>query len=250
MKDSTLKSNLSKIIGIMTWLILWQILSMMKNNPYIIPAPLDTLKALVVLLGNGKFLLSIFYTLLRVFGGFFISVLVGVVIGVASGLNHWVHDIMKPFVSVVRSTPVISVIIIIHLWVQSDYVPLVIAFLMCFPIIWTSSYEGIQNTDKNLLEMVRCFKLTKKSIIRNVYLPSVRPYVIAGITASLGIAWKVTVAAEVISFPDLGIGRRLYESKIWVETPEVFAWTLIIVILSLIFEYFIKKYLRRMVSDQ
>jgi NitT/TauT family transport system permease protein len=128
---------------------------------------------------------------------------------------------------------------------KSSNTPMVVGFFMCFPIIWTNTYEGIKNTDPKLLEMAHCFQVPKKEIIKGIYLPSVRPYLISGIMASIGIAWKVTVASEVISFTKNSIGRSLYESKMYAETPDVFAWTLVVVLLSFMFEYLIKSFLRR-----
>ncbi|MBN2796958.1 MAG: ABC transporter permease [Clostridia bacterium] len=245
MRHSIIKKHLSKVVGVVAWLLIWQLAAYFKDNLYIFPSPKDTLQAFFRLSKERAFFESIALTLYRVFAGFSISLVFGVVLGVFSGLNHWVRDFLKPIITVIRATPVISVIIIIILLAKSSNTPIVVGVFMCFPIIWTNTYEGILNTDKKLLEMAHCFQVSRKNIIKGIYLPSVRPYLISGVMASIGIAWKVTVASEVIGFTRNSIGRSLYESKMYAETPDVFAWTLVVVILSFIFEYFIKYLLKK-----
>jgi NitT/TauT family transport system permease protein len=242
---SIIKSNFSKIFGIILWFLLWQLGAYFVDNLYILPSPLNTISSLLVLIKEPSFFYSVTTTLARVFTGFFISVLLGVSLGFMSGINIWVHDILKPFVIVVKSTPVISVILMIALWVESNYVPVVISFLMGFPIMWQSAYEGFNHTNNKLLEMSKIFDVKKYYIIKDVYIPSMRPYIMTGIMSALGISWKVTVAAEVISFPKRAIGSRLFESKLYIETSDVFAWTLVVVLLSFIFEYALKSQFKK-----
>lgn len=245
MRISIIKSNFSKIIGILIWFLVWQLGSALVDNVYILPSPLETLETLVDLLQQASFFYSVTATLFRVFIGFFISVILGVSLGLLSGLNTWVHDILKPFVVVVKSTPVISVILMIALWVESTYVPVVISFLMGFPIMWHSAFEGLKQTNVKLIEMSKIYNVKKAYIVKDLYMPSIRPYLMTGIMNALGISWKVTVAAEVISFPKVAIGSRLFESKLYIETSEVFAWTFVVVLLSFIFEYAIKAHLKK-----
>jgi len=111
---------------------------------------------------------------------------------------------------------------------------------MCFPIVWTNTVIGIKNTDIKLLEMCKLYNIKKFRIIKSVYSYSALPYIKAGMISALGICWKVTSAAEVLSLPKYSIGRFLYDSKVYLEIPDLFAWTIIIVILSFMFEKFLK----------
>lgn len=248
MKLSIIKNNFSKVVGVAVWLLLWQIVALLENNVFIIPTPFETIKTLLTLLDDVVFLKSIVLTLFRVFTGFFLSVSFGVVFGVFSGISKWVHDIIKPVIVIFKATPVISVILMISIYVNSEVAPILIAFLMCFPIVWTNTYQGIIQTDHNLLEMAKCFNVSRKDVLWGIYLPSIRPYVVAGITMAIGISWKVTVAAEVFSYPKFAIGKKLYQSKIYVETPELFAWTFVVICLSFAFEYLVKYYLKKFES--
>ena len=62
------------------------------------------------------------------------------------------------------------------------------------------------------------------------------PHFLSACRTSLGLAWKAGVAAEVLTVPVRSIGRMLYESKLYLETVDLFAWTVVVVACSLIIE--------------
>ena len=109
---------------------------------------------------------------------------------------------------------------------------------MVFPIVYSNVLEGIRNTDGKLLEAADIYRVRRVKRIRYIYLPSVIPYFSASVKAALGLAWKSGIAAEVISLPDGSIGERVYEAKIYLSTPDLFAWTLVIIVLAFLFERF------------
>lgn len=250
MKTSITKNKISALSGGLFWILIWQVLALWINNVNLVPRVDTTLFALVTLSKDPTFTLAIIMTLMRVLVGFGLSCLAGLVLGFVSGLKAWVYHLLNPLVQVFKVTPVISVIIIVGLWVHSEYVPIVIAFLMCFPIVWTNIYHGVKETDRHLLDMAKCFHVSPKHILKDIYLPSLKPYVAAAVISSFGISWKVTVAAEVLSFPRFAIGKKLYESKIWIETTHVFAWTLVVILLSILIEWLIRLRLKRMIVKE
>jgi NitT/TauT family transport system permease protein len=151
-------------------------------------------------------------------------------------LNKTVYEIFEPFIVLIRSTPVISIIIIALIWFKSDYAPVFTGFLMCFPVVWSNVVQGIKNTDHHLIEMSKIYRVKPMQIIRTVYIPSAKPFIAAGLTSSLGLAWKVIAAAEVLSLPRYAIGSKLHDSKIYLESDRLIAWTLLIIIISYLFE--------------
>ena len=138
--------------------------------------------------------------------------------------------------NVVRSTPVASFIILALVWMNKRSVPVFTSFLMVMPIVWSNISTGINSTDKELLEMSKAYKVPKRKIISKVYVPSVMPEVYNSVTTGLGFAWKSGVAAEVLSTPLNSIGTELYNSKVYLETTDLFAWTAVIIIMSAILE--------------
>lgn len=238
---TTLKNKkVSRLIIIAFWIGIWGMVSLMINREIYLPSPLSTAKAFLGLSLKTKFWYSIAITFIRVVAGFAISCLGGMVFGIICGLNKYLYDLFNPLVVAIKSTPVMSVIIIALIWFQSDHVPIFVCFLMCFPIIWTNVVEGIRQVDKGLLEMAKVYRVTKNLILRRIYIPSLAPYLAAGITTALGLGWKVTVAAEVLSNPRYSIGGHLYNAKVYLESPDLFAWTSVVVILSFAFEHLFK----------
>ena len=120
-----------------------------------------------------------------------------------------------------------------------------IAFLMVTPIAWANVREGILAVDAQLLEMAEVFRLPRAKKLRHVYLPAVLPQWLAACTTGFGFAWKSGVAAEVIARPALSIGRNLYESKLYLNTEELFAWTAMVVLLSMLLERLLVRAMRR-----
>ena len=108
--------------------------------------------------------------------------------------------------------------------------------LMVLPVVYTNVLEGIRAADRKLLEMAQVFSLTPAKIIRYIYLPQILPYFQAACGTALGLCWKSGIAAEVIGIPSGSIGERLQQAKVYLDTPDLFAWTLVIVLLSLSFE--------------
>jgi len=236
---------LKKMLPLLFWLLVWFIISRIINQVLYFPSPIVTIKALVELLGNKNFFLSIISTVSRVFIGLVIANILGILLGLLCGFKKWIFDLMRPMMTFVRSTPVMSLIIIALIWFQSNHVPIFISFLMCFPIIWTNIVEGFKKVDQDLIEMGKIYQISKIKLVKDIYIPSLLPFYIAGFNTALGIAWKVTVAAEVLSHPRFAIGTNLYDSKVYLDTPSLFAWTLVIVILSYFFEIVITNYLNK-----
>ena len=136
----------------------------------------------------------------------------------------------------VKATPVASFIILVLIWVPSRNLSVVISFLMVLPVIYTNVLNGIQSTDGKLLEMAEVFDVSPWRRIKYIYMSSVLTYFRAGCSLGLGLCWKAGVAAEVIGIPAGSIGEKLYEAKVYLETPDLFSWTIVIIILSIAFE--------------
>jgi NitT/TauT family transport system permease protein len=184
--------------------------------------------------------ITIYYSTYRTLAGFFLSCIFGMFLGIISGIHKPVYNLLNPLIIIIRTIPVMSIIIIAIMWFKDTNVPIFVAFLMCFPIIWTNTVSGILSTDVKLLQMCEVYKIKKTRVISSVYFYSSLPYIKAGMVSALGIGWKVTSAAEVLSLPKYSIGRFLYDSKVYLEIPDLFAWTIIIVSLSFLFESLLK----------
>lgn len=239
MMNSILR-NKSKILNILFWILIWEILSLIINQEIYLPSPHAAFSSLLNLLKEKDTYITILYSTYRTLAGFFLSCIFGIFLGIICGIYKFVHNLFNPLIVIMRTIPVMSIIIIAIMWFKDNNVPIFVAFLMCFPIIWTNTVSGIHSTDIKLLQMCQVYKIKKIRLIRSVYFNSALPYIKAGMISALGIGWKVTSAAEVLSLPKYSIGRFLYDSKVYLEIPDLFAWTLIIVLLSFAFEHLLK----------
>lgn len=188
---------------------------------------------------------SVAYSIYRVMAGLILSILLGVGIGIVSSMNDYVYDLINPLMTAIKSTPVLSFIIIALIWFSSSNVPIFICFLMCFPVIWLNVVTGIRNVDEKLLEMAKVYRVRKSTVLRKIYLPSIMPYFSAASITCLGLGWKVSVAAEVLSHPKNAIGSHLYSAKVYLDSSDLFAWTVVVILLSLLFESIFAQLIRK-----
>lgn len=231
------------------YLAIWEAVSLLVGKELLLPSPLSTLSRLAVLLTQGETWLYAGLTLLRIMTGYAVGVLLGVLLAVLTARSAFAEALLSPLRAIVKASPVTSFILLALLWLSSDMVPLVISVLMVVPMVWTATAEAILQTDPRLVEMGRLFGLTRWQIVKKIYVPSVLPQFLAACTTSLGFAWKSGVAAEIIALPKQSIGYKLYQSKLRIETPDLFAWTLLIVALSMLLEWLLVRGMRRIRRD-
>lgn len=218
------------------WLLMWELLSLRVGSELLLPAPRAVAARTLELAATAEFW--------RVTGRSLARILCGVVSGVVSGTAlaaltaRFVlpRALLSPLLTMVKSTPVASFIILALIWIGRDTVPGFIAFLMVLPMVWTNVSAGIAQTDAQLLETARIFRFSRWKTCRLVYFPSCVPYLVSACRAALGLGWKAGIAAEILTVPRSSIGKMIYESKLYLETTDLFAWTLVVILCSLVIE--------------
>lgn len=225
------------------WLGVWQLVARLVGTELLLPAPGAVIRCLGSLVVTGEFWLSALYTLARVMGGLLGGIVVGAGLAVLTHFIRWADLLLSPAVRVVRATPVVSFILLVYLWVTRANIPGVIAGLMVLPVIWGNVTAGLGAVDSQLLEMAGAYRFSRFKTIRLIYLPSVRPHLTSGVLTAFGLAWKSGVAAEVICPPQLAVGSQIQAARLALETPELFAWTIVIIVLSLALEGLLRRIL-------
>ena len=231
---------------IIFWLIVWQIAAMAVNQAILLPKPVMVGKTLLRFLGESEFWLAITHSLLKIMLGFFLAMILGSGLAFLGAKFSFVHQLIYPVLSIIKATPVASFIILALIWINSANLSTFIAFLMVLPMFYANIYQGLKNVDVKLLEVAKVFGLNKRRTFREVYLPSLKPYLISTCTIGLGFAWKSGVAAEVIGLPAKTIGNQLYYAKVYLQTDELFAWTAAIIVLSIFLEKLLLKILKKL----
>lgn len=227
------------------WIMLWQATASLVAMPVLLPGPLQTLEALARLGSVPSFWLSAGASLLRIMMGYALALVFGVMLSVLCAGNETAEALLSPLRTLIRSTPITSFIILVLLWLNVDKVPIFIAFLTVFPIIWHGVQQGIQQVDAELLEMASVYSFRPIQVLRYIYLPGVAPHFYSSAATGLGFAWKAGIAAEVIAKPAYSIGKNLQDAKVYLQTESLFAWTLVVILLSLALEMILKRMMGR-----
>lgn len=234
------------LLPVLFWLGVWQLAAAAVGQELLLPGPAAVGRRLLELAAGAVFWQTALASLLRIFGGLLLGVALGALL---AGLTAWVpllDWVLTPAVKVVRATPVASFILLVYLWVERGRVPGLISALMVLPVVWGNVTRGIAETDPRLLELARAYGFGRGRTLRRIYIPSVLPYFASGCRTALGLAWKAGVAAEVLCQPRLAIGTQVYRAKITLETPDLFAWTAVVIVLSFLLEYALGLLFRRL----
>lgn len=227
------------------WLVVWQLAAWAVGSRIVLVGPLEVLARLSQLVLTGEFWGSVAVSLVRIARGFLAAAVLGVCAAVASGRWRMVRVLLAPLAGAVKAAPVASFVILVLIWVPSRRLSVIISFLMAFPIVYTNVLEGIDATDQRLIEMADVFGVRALDRIRTIYAAQLMPYLRAGLSLAVGLSWKSGIAAEVIGLPEPSIGINLYNAKVYLDTPDLFAWTLVIVLLSVAIEQGIRRLLER-----
>lgn len=225
-----------RVGAVAVWLLLWQLAAMRIGLPLLLPSPLAVLARLGQLCTSADFWLTVLSSLLRILLGFLLGVLFGTTLAGLCWRFGLVDALARPMLGVLKSTPVASFIILALVWIKSNHLATVISFIMVLPLVYANVREGIDSADRQLLEMARVFSLSRLKTFRYCYLPAILPFFLSAISSALGFAWKSGIAAEVLGRPARAIGSQIYDSKIYLETPDLFAWTLVVILLSVLLE--------------
>lgn len=227
------------------WLALWCVLDRVISNEILFVGPAAACRALIRLLGTREFYISIASTLARIAAGFCSGACAGIALAVLSYRFRGIGELLEPFFMILKSTPVVSFVILLLIWAGNANLSLLVCFFVVIPILYLNTRSGLEAVDAKMLELAYVFNIPLPAQIRYIYIPALRPNLSGALSLSLGMSWKSGVAAEVIGQPLHTIGNALYRSKIFFETADVFAWTIVIIIMSWIYERGVMMLLER-----
>ncbi len=215
---------------------MWQLLCLWVDNDILLVGPVATCKALLTQGAALSFWVTILCSLLRIALGFFAGVFMGLMLAFLSTRFLTIEEILSPIMTLMKAIPVASFVVLFLIWWNSSVLSVAISFMVVLPNIYLNTVAGIKSTDKRLLEMSRVHRLAGRDVFFYIYRDALRPFLDSAIKLSVGMSWKSGVAAEVIGTPDFSIGEALYMSKIHLDTAGVLAWTIVTILMSLVFE--------------
>lgn len=228
---------------VLFWLGVWWIISALIGLPLILPSPLDVLIKLGTMAITVSFWKVMITSAVRVIIGIVVSYLAGFLLAVACHHIKFLYDFMLPIISVIKTTPVSSFILIALVFFNRDLIPGAISALMVLPVVFSNTMEGLSSPSPMMLETARAYRLGFIDRIRCIWIPTLRPFMISAAGSGAGLAIKAGIAAEVLICPEVSVGRYMYFSKQNMEYVELFAWTVAIVVFSFIVDLIFKQIL-------
>lgn len=227
------------IISVAVLLAVWEAASLAAGSSQLLPDPFSTLKATVSLFCRKGFLSIVGTTILRGLAGFAIAAAAGILLGIVGGMKKGLDTFFKPWVVVIRSTPVVAIVLLAIIWLEENSVPVFIGILTMFPIIYLNIVKGIRSVDLKTVEMARFYGIHGVRLVREVHLPAIAPFVFSGVSTAVGIGWRAIIVGEVLSLPEYGIGTVMRSAQTFLQVDVLIAWTLVTILAGAIFEWLV-----------
>lgn len=242
--NAKVKGMLRKAFPLVFWLLVWAACYRAVGQDLLLASPVQVFKRFAFV-AEASFWRCVGMSLWRTAAAYGLGVIIACIVAVACHASKLLDEVISPALLVVRATPVASFIILALVWLSSSDVPILAGVLMVVPVVFANVREGIQSTDRQLLEMAKVFGWSRWKTWRRIVIPSVLPTFVAACQACVGLCFKATIAAEVIGVPRNAIGTQLYNAKIYLETDALLAWTLVVIILSMAIERLLKAAFER-----
>lgn len=230
------KEVLKKAGAVLLALAFWQIAAMVIHQKILLVTPLAVIKRLTTIWQVEGFWSSIWFTFYHIAGGFFIGLAAGVLLAFLAYKWNWVETLLWPWMITIKSVPVASFVVICLIWLSARNLSIFISFLIVLPIVYQNLLTGLRSMSREMEEMATVFGIPWYRRLKAIILPQLKPYLISACSVTTGMAWKAGVAAEIIGTPNGSIGKMLYTAKIYLDTDDLLAWTVIIVIISVLSE--------------
>ncbi len=218
------------------WLVVWELGSLAIGHELLLPSPVSVARSLARMVVTGEFWSSIARSMSRILLGYAMGAVGGIALGVLTSRWRAAAAFFAPAMSAVKATPVASFVILLLAWIRGANLSIAVSTLMVLPLVWQATHTGLGAADPQLLEMARAFGIGRIKVLRYIVLPPMKQQVLAALRTALGFAWKAGVAGEVIAVPSGTIGMHLYNAKVYLEMPDMFAWTAVIVLTSVLLE--------------
>lgn len=244
-----MKAFVKNLLATLFWVAAWYLLASFVGNPLLLPTPWQVTVRLWELGKTAAFWQITASSIGRILLGAASAIVLAVILAVLATASPLVAALLGPLMTAIQAAPVASFAILVLIWMDRDWVPVLICGMMVLPVVWSNLCTGIRQTDRQLLEMAKAYRLGFWRRLKRIWIPSVMPYFRAACGSALGLGWKAGIAAEVLTVPKASMGRMISEAKLYLMTEDLFAWTLAVVLLSLLLQRCVLALLRGREKD-
>lgn len=239
------KDKIQITLSCVILLFLWEIIALKINNDIYLPTLGQVLENMKEIILTDRFIIDVITTISRCIISFLVALILALISGVFSYACNIVKNFLKPIISLTRSIPNMVLIVLSLIWFNKESAPYIVVFIMVFPVLYDCILGSIKNIDKNILEMADLYKIGLKNKIQKIYLPSIKFSLIPILSSTISLGFKIVIAGEVYSQPLYGIGAMIQSEKVNFNTTGIFAWIIIIIIISSMLNLMEKLLLRR-----
>ncbi len=239
---------LKKIGAVILALVIWQIAAMEIHQKILLVTPVAVVKRLFTIWQVQGFASSIWFTFYHIAGGFLLGTVLGILLAAVAAKISIVETLLWPWMTTIKSVPVASFVVICLIWLSARNLSVFISFLIVLPVIYQNVLSGLRAADPGMEEMARVFRMRWYRKLRYITIPQLKPFLLSACSVTTGMAWKAGVAAEIIGTPNGSIGKMLYLAKIYLDTDDLLAWTVIIVVISVLSEKLFMCALKRILG--
>lgn len=228
--------HIKKAIPIISAVLAWGLAAHAIGEDLYLPSPVAVFYKLAEIVSSSDFIGIVLTSLSKIAFGFAIAVTAGFLLALFAVRFTFLEILFAPYMTILKSAPVVSFVLLCMLWASKDVLPIVIVFMINLPIVYTNLINGFKSADTALLQLAAVYKMNFIKKLKYIYLPAAKPQALAAAALSSGIAVKSCIAAEIIGLPLFSIGDAMHRAKLYLETGELFAWTVVILIISFAFE--------------
>jgi len=214
----------------------WAIAYRAEGNDIVVPSIADVFKDFFALFGEANFWQAVFYTVLRTIIAVAISFALAAAVSALGAIYTPIKAFFAPVVSVFRVVPTMAITLILVLSFPRRWVPVIVTFLVVFPMLYAELNAAIDGVDGDLLSMAKAYNIPKRTILGKIILPSVAPQIVMQLGTVISFALKLTISAEILVNLAKGLGGMMQYANICIEISRLAALTLVSVILGLLVE--------------
>lgn len=230
------KEVLKKVGAALLALTFWEIAALLIHQRILLVTPVAVARRLCTIWRVEGFARAIWFSFYHIAGGFLLGLILGCLLAYLAAKHPVVETLLWPWMATIKSVPVASFVVICLIWLSARNLSVFISFLIVIPIIYQNVLEGLRAENREMQEVATVFQLSWRKRFRYIELPKLRPFLLSACRVTTGMAWKAGIAAEIIGVPNGSIGKMLYTAKIYLDTDDLLAWTVIIVVISVVAE--------------
>ena len=232
-------------LGTIVFLVIWEFIAIKINKDIYLPKIEDVLISMIEIIKSPEFIKNSISTLYRTIVSFTIALILSVILGVLSFMYPFLKNLLAPLNSIGKTIPTMILVLLALIWFDKDKAPFVVGFAIVFPILYEGIYNSLKDIDKKILDMCKIYKVSQREKIKKIYIPVIKFRIMGILISTFSLAFKVVIAGEVHGQPKYGIGAAVQIEKVNFNTVKIFAWIVIIALISILFEYINKKLLKR-----